>query len=200
VIDIISDTIGNAWKELVFKTLKKGNKLADEGLEILDVRIIFKADTLMYDQVLNTYADKEMILNMKKVFFTEEENSLGHSYFNKICSPFNNDYRLDIVKVLSEKKESKRATLTLNSSGNGKVPCINVINFLIRDNKLYVYYFSRGQDAYKKFYADAIVISIMQSEIAKELSVDIGIITGYITSAHIYNSDMNNINKFLFNK
>ena len=198
-MEIKKETIGQAWKELVTLTKKNGVQLADEGLEILDVNIKFKHDFNKEDIILTKYADKKMIDNMQKVFFSNEENDLGHSYFENMCSPYKNDYLTDIVRVLEEKRNSKRATLTLNSSGSGKVPCINVINFLIRDEKLNVYYFSRGQDAYKKFYADALVIATMQSNIAKKLSVNIGEITGYITSSHIYYSDIEDINKFLNN-
>jgi len=198
-MEIKKETIGQAWKELVTLTKKNGVQLADEGLEILDVNIKFKHDFNKEDIILTKYADKKMIDNMQKVFFSNEKNDLGHSYFDNICSPYKNDYMTDIIKVLEEKRNSKRATLTLNSSGSGKVPCINVINFLIRDEKLNIYYFSRGQDAYKKFYADALVIATMQSNIAKKLSVDIGEISGYITSSHIYNTDITNINKFLNN-
>jgi thymidylate synthase len=198
-MEIKKETIGQAWKELVTLTKNDGVQLADEGLEILDVNIKFKHDFNKEDAILKKYADKKMIENMQKVFFLNEENDLGHSYFDNMCSPYRNDYMTDIIRVLEEKRNSKRATLTLNSSGSGKVPCINVINFLIRDEKLNIYYFSRGQDAYKKFFADALVIATMQSNIAKKLSVNIGNITGYITSSHIYYSDMENINRFLNN-
>ncbi len=190
-------TIGEAWRALVLLTIQDGKKLAEEGLEILDVNIKFNHDFDTKDTILEKYADENMIRNMQKVFFSNEKNDLGHSYFDNICSPYRNDYFTDIVKVLEEKRNSKRATLTLNSSGSGKVPCINVINFLIRDEKLNVYYFSRGQDAYKKFYADALVIATMQSNIAKRLFVEVGEITGHITSSHIYHTDMENINNFL---
>lgn len=198
-MEIKKETIGQAWKELVALTKNEGVQLADEGLEILDVKIIFTHDFNNIDTVLEKYADKKMIENMQKVFFSNEENDLGHSYFDNMCSPYRNDYMTDIIRVLEEKRNSKRATLTLSSSGSGKVPCINVINFLIRDEKLNIYYFSRGQDAYKKFFADALVIATMQKNIAKKLSVNIGNITGYITSSHIYYSDMENINRFLNN-
>lgn len=198
-MELITNTIGKAWKELVSLTKNNGTQLADEGLEILDVKIKFKHDFNTKDIILEQYANKKMIENMQKVFFSNEENDLGHSYFENMCSPYRNDYMTDIVRVLEEKRNSKRATLTLNSSGSGKVPCINVINFLIRNEKLNVYYFSRGQDAYKKFYADALVVATMQSNIAKKLSVGMGEITGYITSSHIYNYDMENIHKFLNN-
>ena len=122
-------TIGEGWRDLVSLTIQDGKRLAEEGLEILDVNIKFNHDFDTKDTILKKYADENMIRNMQKVFFSNEKNDLGHSYFDNICSPYRNDYFTDIVKVLEEKRNSKRATLTLNSSGSGKVPCINVINF-----------------------------------------------------------------------
>jgi len=199
-MEIKKETLGQTWKELVKLTKSKGIQLSDEGLEILDVKVNFKHNFDEKDLILEKYADKTMIENMQKVFFTNEKNDLGHSYFDNMCSPYKNDYESDIVRILGEKRNSKRATITLNSSGSGKVPCINVIDFLIRDEKLNIYYFSRGQDSYKKFYADALVMATMQSNIAKKLSTEIGEITGYIVSSHIYYSDMKNINRFLNNE
>lgn len=198
-MEIKKETIGQAWKELVTFTKNNGVQLADEGLEVLDINIKFKHDFNREDIILEKYADKKMIENMQKVFFSNKENELGHNYFYNMCLSCKNDYITDVIRVLEEKRNSKRAALTLNSSGNEKVPCINVISFLIRDGKLNIYYFSRGQDAYKKFYADALVIATMQSNVAKKLSIDIGEISGYIVSSHIYNIDMTNINKFLNN-
>ncbi|MEA3513160.1 MAG: hypothetical protein U9R37_06120, partial [Campylobacterota bacterium] len=114
---IKKETIGEAWKELVSLTKKNGVELADEGLELLDVNIKFKHNFNSEDTILEKYADKKMIENMQKVFFSNEENDLGHSYFDNMCSPYRNDYLTDIVKVLKDKRNSKRATLTLNSSG-----------------------------------------------------------------------------------
>jgi thymidylate synthase len=195
--NITCNTLGETWRSLVKTTKQNGIELADEGLEIIDVRVKFNHNSKTRDSILEKYADKNMIDNMMKVFFSAEKNSLGHNYSDKIKTPFNGNYLTDIVMVLKNKAISKKATLTLNSTGDGKVPCINVINFLIRDNELSTYYFARGQDAYKKFYADALCISKMQIEIAKQLSVKTGSITGYIASAHIYHEDNKKIDHFL---
>lgn len=194
--DIVGNNIGMTWKSLVSAVKERGTELFNEGLEITDVRIIFSTDK-GNDIILEKHADKEMIQNMMKVFFSNEKNSLGHSYSDFMRGPLGRNDLTDIIELLQEKRICKRATLTLTGNGNGKVPCINIINFLIRNEKLDVYYFSRGQDAYKKFYADALCIAKMQLHIAKSLNMDIGLITGYIASAHIYNEDIDAIDLFL---
>lgn len=195
--DIVTSSIGNTWKELVTKVITKGSTLASEGIELTDVRVVFKSNSEKIDSILEKYADPVMIENMMKVFFVKKDNELGHSYADLIRGPLGRDDFTDIIELLSEKNICKRATLTLCGNGNGKVPCINVINFLIRDSKLDIYYFSRGQDAYKKFYADALCIAFIQSKVADILNIEIGIITGYIASAHIYFEDMDKINEFI---
>lgn len=197
--DVATNSIGGTWKELVAMVVTKGSMLASEGIELTDVRVVFKNNSKEIDSILEKYADSVMIENMMKVFFVKKDNELGHSYADLIRGPLGRDDFTDIVELLNEKNICKRATLTLCGNGNGKVPCINVINFLIRDNKLDIYYFSRGQDAYKKFYADAFCIAFIQSKVANILDIEVGIITGYIASAHVYFEDMDKINEFIEN-
>ena len=195
--DVETNSVGKTWKELVNAVVVKGSTLASEGIELTDVRVIFRNNQKEIDTILEKYADPVMIENMMKVFFVKQDNELGHSYADLIRGPLGREDFTDIVELLREKDICKRATLTLCGKGNGKVPCINVINFLIRDNKLDIYYFSRGQDAYKKFYADALCIASIQSRVAEMLNTEVGVITGYIASAHIYFEDMDKINEFI---
>ena len=195
--NISENTIGKAWVELVKLVEQEGMPLASEGKEVTDIRVTFQNDD--HDPVLDRFADQEMLESMKSVFFGQGENKLGHSYKELTRGPLGRNDLTDIVELLKEKDVCKRATLTLCGNGTGKVPCINVINFLIREDKLDVYYFSRGQDAYKKFYADANCIASMQNFVAEEMGTKVGSITGYIASAHSYFEDQPAIDHFLEN-
>ena len=76
-MEIKKDTLGQTWKELVKLTKNKGIQLADEGLEILDIKVNFKHSFNEKDLILEKYADKMMIENMQKVFFTNEKMIWG---------------------------------------------------------------------------------------------------------------------------
>lgn len=191
---ITEKSIGEAWKALVKLVEKSGIDLADEGKEILNVSVQFRHRSSEKDIILDKFADKKMIKNMEFVFFNRGENVLGHSYADLMMGPLRRNDYTDIVELLREKSVCKRATLTFAPGNNGKVPCINVINFLLRNNELQMSYFARGQDAYKKFFADAVIIAEIQKNIANELSCALGTITGFIASAHNYYEDQEKIN------
>ncbi|MFH0287178.1 hypothetical protein ACGRSR_05945 [Vibrio owensii] len=186
---IKEDSIGKAWASLVNMVQTEGVQLADEGMEITNVTIQFKHDANKPDPILEEFADKQMIQNMEFVFFGRGEDRLGHSYKDLMKGPLAENDFSDVVALLKEKNICKRATVTFCPKGTGKVPCLNTVNFLIRNTKLQVNYFARGQDAYKKFFADALAVSEMQALVAKAVGLPVGTITGFIASAHNYFED-----------
>ncbi|WP_434999623.1 hypothetical protein ACRZ5S_17600 [Vibrio scophthalmi] len=182
-------TIGKAWISLVKLVQDEGVQLADEGMEITDVMVQFEHDTSQTDLILEEFADQQMIENMGFVFFGRGADRLGHSYKDLMTGPLGENDFSDIIALLKEKSVCKRATMTFKPRGTGKVPCLNVVNFIVRNDQVQVSYFARGQDAYKKFFADAVAVAEMQRLVANELSISVGTITGFIASAHNYFED-----------
>jgi hypothetical protein len=189
-------TLGQAWINLVRLTLEAGTNMGTEGFECLGVEIAFPAE-IGDDSILNRFADAEMMANMQKVFFGEGTNPLGHSYAGLIRGPGGRNDLQDVILLLHEEPWSKRAVLSLSGTGNGKVPCVNVIQFLIREGSLHVIYFARGQDAFRKFYADALCIASMARKVASSLQIPAGTVTGFIGSCHIYKEDVPSIRRML---
>ncbi|HEX3988557.1 MAG TPA: thymidylate synthase, partial [Verrucomicrobiae bacterium] len=131
------------------------------------------------------------------VFFADQSNSLGHSYAKLMRGPgARNDFQ-DVISLLKTERDSKRAVVTFCGEGNGKVPCINVVQFLVRDGVVRTIYFARGQDAYKKFYADALCIAMMARKVAEGLGLAAETVSGFIGSSHIYHTDRPAIDDFL---
>jgi thymidylate synthase len=194
--DLNRRSLGETWFHLVRRTIQCGTPLNDEGLELLEVQVGFPAVS-DEDSLVQQFGDARMLAEMEKVFFSDNANSLGHSYSKLMRGPGGRNDLQDIVSLLRQEPASKRAVLTLCGAGNGKVPCINVIEFLVRQAELRVIYFARGQDAFKKFYADAFCIGKMACRVAGELSVSPGKVTGFIGSSHIYHADRAAIEDFL---
>ncbi|MCG3759058.1 hypothetical protein FJD32_017245 [Shewanella sp. LC6] len=186
---IKESTIGKAWISLVKLVQDEGTPLANEGMEITNVVVQFEHDTNQIDSILEEFADQKMIENMGFVFFGRGEDRLGHSYKDLIMGPLGENDFSDVIALLKEKNVCKRATITFKPKGTGKVPCLNVVNFIVRNDQVQVSYFARGQDAYKKFFADAVAVAEMQGLVAKELCLPVGTITGFIASAHNYFED-----------
>jgi thymidylate synthase len=194
--DLRSGSLGETWLNLVQMTVQKGISLNGEGLELLEVQIAFSAST-EGDEFIRQFGDSRMMAEMERVFFADGANALGHSYANLMRGPGGRCDLEDIISLLRAEPASKRAVVTLCGRGEGKVPCINVIQFLVRAGALRTIYFARGQDAFKKFYADALCVAKMARRVAEELNLPVDTVSGFIGSSHIYHSDRPAIDDFL---
>ena len=189
-------SIGQTWFHLVGQTAQNGKPLNTEGLELTEVRVSFPARD-QDDELIREFGDAHMVAEMQKVFFADQSNSLGHSYAKLMRGPFGKHDFQDVISLLKTEPDSKRAVVTFCGEGNGKVPCINVVQFLIREGAVRAIYFARGQDAYKKFYADALCIAMMARCVAEGLGLEAGTVSGFIGSSHIYHQDRKAIDDFL---
>jgi hypothetical protein len=207
-IQLNSPTLGKAWFELVQKTVQMGSAIQagmavsgdrttdTECIELLEVKVVFPAAAEM-DAFIDVFADRGMMATMEKVFFTDGPNPLGHSYAKLMHGPDGRSDLEDVISLLRTEPVSKRAVVSFSVTGERKVPCINTVQFLVRSGQLQTIYFSRGQDAFKKFYADALCLAKMARRVADALHLPAGTVTGFITSSHIYVADRPAIDDFL---
>jgi thymidylate synthase len=170
--------------------------MADEGWELLGVAVGFPA-AAEADAVLAALGNPEMIAEMKKVFFMEGPNSLGHSYLKLMRGPAGRNDLEDVISLLHTEPWTKRAAVTLCGPPNGKVPCINAVQFLVREGAVRTSYFARGQDAFQKFYADGLCLGMMAQKVARGLQLPAGKVSGFIASSHVYRRDLPAIQEML---
>lgn len=170
--------------------------MGDEGLELLGRTVLFQPDPTP-DDLLERFGDKQMMAEMQKVFFSEGPNSLGHSYARLICGPGGRNDLQDVIGLLQKEPATKRALVTFSAQPNGKVPCVTAVQFLVRAEALQLIYFARGQDAFRKFYADALCLVAIGQKVAEALRVSLGVVRGFIGSSHIYHRDLPEIQKTL---
>jgi thymidylate synthase len=189
-------SLGETWLRLVEATLQRGDLVDREYRELLGVQVGFPA-VVGEDEVVRRWGDPGMLANMREVFFGKGTNPLGHSYAKLMRGPDGRADLSDIISLLRLEPSSKRALVTLCGAGGGKVPCINAIQFLVRPGGVQVIYFARGQDAFKKFYADALCIAQMARRVADELGRPAGAVTGFLGSSHVYVADQPAIEEFL---
>ena len=193
---IATESLGKAWINLVKQTLESGVPVNDEFQELLAVQVAFPASNEK-DAIIEQLGDRQLMAEMEKVFFTESENALGHSYAGLMTGPGGRNDLQDVIALLKAEPFSKRAVVTLAGRGNGKVPCINVVQFLIRNGVVHTLYFARGQDAFRKFYADGLCLAGMARRVAAGLGLPAGALEGFIGSSHVYHHDRTAIDRFL---
>jgi hypothetical protein len=194
--DVRFESLGETWMNLVQMTVRKGNPVDDNSHEVLDVQVAFPARTES-DELIRQFGDSGMIAEMERVFFSGEADAAGHRYANLMRGPGGRRDLEDIISLLRAEPSSKRAVVTLCGVGDGKVPCINVIQFLVRAGALRTIYFARGQDAFKKFYADGLCLAKMARRVAARLGLPADAVSGFIGSSHVYHEDLPAIDDFL---
>jgi len=106
-------------------------------------------------------------------------------------------WRRTFIAQLRANPWTKRAVVTLDGSASATVPCLNASQFLVRDGAVQTAYFARGQDAFKKFYADALCLARMAQTVARGLDLPVGDVSGFIGSCHVYHADLPAIQEML---
>jgi Thymidylate synthase len=190
------DTLGETWINLVQVTLQAGLSADSDCYELLGVQVSFPAAD-QSDAVVARFGDRRLVAEMEKVFFSDAPNSLGHSYASLMSGPAGRRDLEDVIELLHASPASKRAVVTLCGTGNGKVPCVNVVQFLNRKGLLQTMYFARGQDAFRKFYADGLCVAQMARRVASALDLAAGNVEGFIGSSHVYPDDHEAVDRFL---
>ncbi len=194
--DQLAKPLGETWKNLLQFVMERGDD-SDEGIrEARNVTISFTVEPSDFSE-LAKYGLNETLSDMRKVFFTTEPNRFGHSYRSCWRGPFGKDDLSDVIELLKKQPSTKRALLAFVDLTGRKVPCVNAIHFLIRQGRLDLSYFARGQDAFLKFSADAICVHDFGVMVSEELGIRGGTITGTISSAHIYRKDFERVESIL---
>ena len=162
----------------------------EDYLELRNYTVSFTPEEC--DEVVSNERVMRDYVEMRKVFFTQETNIFGHNYSKTLLGPKMGKENAvdDVIQILKKTLTTRKAVLSFLPYGDEKVPCINLIHFLIRNNKLEITYFSRGQDIYRKFPCDAMCIIDFGKQVANAMQIELSLVTAVITSAHIYEKDI----------
>jgi thymidylate synthase len=95
-----------------------------------------------------------------------------------------------IIEKLKQQVTSRRAIATTwippVDEKRVDVPCLQLIQFLIRDNKLEMFVVFRSEDMLSGFGQNIYGLTALQKYIADELDIKVGPYHHYVISAHIY--------------
>ena len=188
--DICHRSLGETWLAILREVYQPSQVVVDDTRELLHVCVSFAEGDFDSDPVLVRFASREAVEQMRKVFFTTEPNGFGHSYRDRIVGPRGRCDLSDVIELLDREPLSKRAMIVLAGEGDGRVPCINAVHFLRRAQGLVTTYFARGQDIFRKFYADGACIFEMARRVAHAIGEPVDRVTGVISSAHVYLADL----------
>ncbi|MBI5149054.1 hypothetical protein HZA33_05220 [Candidatus Pacearchaeota archaeon] len=203
--EIKCKTIGEAWLESCSQIFRKGKPVKDgdkDIREIIHLAVKIK-NPLLRDRILKQYSDNNMIEWMNSNFFEQKrvpelKNAL--SYGTRLFN-FDGKNQIEWVKQkLRDKPECKSATIsTIMKDDSDYIPCVSMLDFKIRNNKLMLVAFCRSIDFGKKVYANMISLNEIQNNVASALKIKCGELVMYVVSAHIYDEDYDKLKEILKN-
>ncbi|WP_421077019.1 thymidylate synthase [Methanothermococcus sp. Ax23] len=127
------------------------------------------------------------------------ENVFSYDYHGRLFEyPLNDDKinQIDfIIEKLKEQRNSRRCVaitwqpnidIEVSKKDRGSVPCLQFVQFLIRDNKLYQTVLFRSNDLMVAYHANAIGLIALGEMVAEKVGVDYGGYVHHAVSMHIY--------------
>ena len=96
------------------------------------------------------------------------------------------------INDLKRSRDSRRAAITIRYPGDcamDDAPCLQHLQYMIRDDKLHAFVLFRSNDAVKAAFMNMFAIAMMQARVAKELKVECGTLTYTANSYHCYQRD-----------
>lgn len=192
---------GRNWINYCKNVLDYGSKFHDEEekiKELTDVFLVFNTFDPK-DKIFKELGDKKLVsLYRKKMETTEIVPELNSSYGKRLYDQLGIDQIDWIVKRLKSKPETKAATISLllpNDPGP-RIPCLSLIDIKVREGRLHLTGFFRSQNVTRS-YANFIAIHYLHKKIAKATGYPLGQMKFMVSSAHIYEKDIETVEKLL---
>ncbi|MDD2656709.1 MAG: thymidylate synthase [Patescibacteria group bacterium] len=196
---IEKNTIGEVWLEAVEYVLKNGKEInyrETELLEVLNLQLIINKPNVN-DEIVEKHGDKDILEYMKKNFETDENVGFGYTYRQRFFDYQGLNQIENSLANLEKRENSMDAIFStlMPKEDATHVPCLAMLQYIVRDETLIITVTFKSQDIGKKSYADYIEITKLFEPIKEKLDLQKMKIITNITSAHIYKDDIEKLKK-----
>ena len=217
--------IREGWETLVKKIMEKGAEIKDERgsitKELLNVMVTIEnplgkspSDNFYLKNLQDKLAgiknikvpegyfwSGEKLETYSQQFTSNDKQGFIYTYGNRLRAHFKGIDQIDeAIKRLKNCQESRRAISvtwdpTLDAE-NDEVPCMILVDFKIRDEKLFTTALWRSHDIYGAWFPNAVGLTYLAQYVAGEVGTSLGSITIHSISAHIYEVNFNESKQF----
>jgi thymidylate synthase len=192
---VFADSLGECWIACIDNVLRNGSSHKDEDVgirEILGLSVHISTPQCQ-DPLIHAVGDKAVIERTlakfsKGVEMPERPFTYGARIFDNSGV---NQFEWMVQRLLA-KRETKSATIGLLIPGSDatNLPCLTTIDAKIRNDQLDLHFFFRSQNIFGRQYANLLALSRFQRDVAVTCGIGVGILRGYVSSAHIYEFDL----------
>jgi thymidylate synthase len=221
VILIEADEIADGWEKLVKKIITEGEEVNDERgsltKEIMNMVVTIKkpletnskdffniqpSDILDIRVPEGYFWSGDKLKTYSEQFINKDKQGFVYTYGNRLRSHFSKIDQIDeAILRLKNCKESRRAiSVTWDptiDSVSDEVPCMILVDFKIRNNKLYTTALWRSHDIYGAWFPNAVGLTYLSQYVARKIDIAIGSVTIHSISAHIYEVNFDEARKLL---
>lgn len=195
---ITGKTVGEAWLDILDHVMKFGvrkkTEYGNEMKEIINLMTVITDE----DPQKPAFADyfnfttEELEEYIPKMLTDIEVRDVEYTYGQRLRAHFGKDQIRGMIDYLKRVPFTRRAVSVTwdvtKDLGNPKAPCLDLIQCLIQDNKLWMTVYFRSNDMFDAWPRNAFALRRMQGQIAGELNVTLGSLCILSSSAHIYES------------
>ena len=214
------------WKELLNEVIQNGKYTYKDDSKIKEVIGVHKQIKNPYsNSIINISADKFASYVKKGIFDIAEYPIKGEALFDYVTSlddehqiyldddgfiytyserlqNYNDINQLDvIINRLNKNINSNRAiAVTYNpmvDMNRQDIPCLQLIQALVRNNKLILSVYFRSNDLYGAFPSNMMFLTYLGMKIANELGVQFDYIDYHCSSLHVYETDYEQASKVI---
>lgn len=148
----------------------------------------------LFDYVTSLDDEHQIYLGDDGFIYTYSERLQNYQGRNQL---------IDIINRLKQDNGSNRAVaVTFNpfvDNERADIPCLQLIQALIRDDKLILSVYFRSNDLYGAFPSNMMFLTYLGMKIANELDVKFDYIDYHCSSLHIYETDYKQASKVILN-
>ena len=193
---LVGATAGAAWVQYLRHVLDHGRPLGNEPDPILEAPpiaiIVQSVDD--DDTIVQVHGDANVTkLYTRKMFSEEVVEELGTTYGDRLFNYDGHDQIATAINRLKADWWTNKATLTLLDPlelwPERRMPCLTVVDLKIRDSQLTLLAFFRSQNAMNA-YGNMYGLRAIQSFCAKQLGVEEGPLTLFVSSPHLHERDV----------
>ncbi|AEH06866.1 thymidylate synthase [Methanothermococcus okinawensis] len=191
-----------AYEYLVEKILKDGeDMITEDGQRCRELRnTVIEITNPKLKSISPKYPlGKKAVEQYTNNLLYGSKNIFSYDYHERLFKyPVNNNEINQIEYIIDKLKEqpnSRRCVaitwqpdidIEVSKKDYGSVPCLQFVQFLIRDNKLHQTVLFRSNDLMVAFVSNALGLIALGEKVAEEVGVDYGTYTHHSVSMHIY--------------
>ncbi len=199
--------IADLWLKVVDRVMKFGHEkptqYGDMHRELIDVVTVISGEDpdnfYLPDYLI--FTKKELNNYLKQVMTKEIPSGLSYTYGSRLRDHRNVNQIRSIIDKLKDVDYTRRAVGVLWNTewddGNPKPPCLNLVQALVSENKVYFSCYFRSNDMFGSWPQNAMAMRSIHKEVADALGKEMGKMIIVSTSAHIYERDYERAKKIL---